>query len=282
MNPAALLTEGPLALETAVGNVRFKVRANVEQKRLHAYSIYAHYLAMLVLESTSDLPRKEARRDADAVRGEITSEYGELNLANALNYIWDLGIPVLPLHDPGAFHAACWRAAGRDIVVLKQKKGSLSRWLFDLLHEFWHTGQKRDEVDRMVLQGEGMLFGVDQDEEEEANLFAGDVMLKGRAEELAKLCVEAAKGKVEYLKSVVPRVALSEGVSSSALANYMAFRLGLQKINWWGTAENLQERDEDPFHLACGILMARTDFSKLSPPDRELLLQATSNGELDT
>jgi len=65
-------------------------------------------------------------------------------------------------------------------------------------------------------------------------------MLDGRAEELAEQCVTAAKNRVELLKNAVPSVAQSGGVQVDALANYMAFRLSLQGINWWGAANNLQ------------------------------------------
>ena len=83
-------------------------------------------------------------------------------------------------------------------------------------------------------------------EEEEAMAFAGGVLLGGRAEELAQKCVTAAEGSVEKLKGVVPKIARVEGVDVSSLANYMAFRLTLQGIEWWGTATNLQACSGDP------------------------------------
>ena len=46
----------PLQLNTAsVGAVRFKVSSNANEKRLTAYTVYAHYLALLLLEATPDL-----------------------------------------------------------------------------------------------------------------------------------------------------------------------------------------------------------------------------------
>ena len=44
-----------------------------------------------------------------------------------------------------------------------------------------------------------------------ASKFAGDVMLAGRAEELADLCVREAENRVEWLKQVLPRVAAERG-----------------------------------------------------------------------
>ena len=110
--------------------------------------------------------------------------------------------------------------------------------------------------------------------EQAANQFAGDVLLDGRAEMLVQRCVDEAKGSVERLKGVVPRVASSEHVDTSALANYLAFRLSMQNINWWGTATNLQSVDDDPWSMCRDVLIARADLASLNPLDRDLLKQA--------
>ena len=73
------------------------------------------------------------------------------------------------------------------------------------------------------------------------------VLLDGRAEELVQLCVTEAKGSVERLKRVVPQCGRLGARRHRALANYMAFRLSMQDINWWGAATNLQSKDEDPW-----------------------------------
>ena len=75
-------------------------------------------------------------------------------------------------------------------------------------------------------------------EEIAASEFAGDVILGGQAQVLSEMCVAAANNSVERLKRVVPVVARREGVSVGALANYLAFRLSCQGINWWGAAVN--------------------------------------------
>ena len=111
-------------------------------------------------------------------------------------------------------------------------------------------------------------------EEQAASNFAGNVMLDGRAEALVQECVEAAQGHVEWLKNAVPRVAGSAGVPVDALANYMAFRLSLQGINWWGTASNLQV---DGLSLMCTpreLLLDQLNLGLLNPIDRDLLMRA--------
>jgi hypothetical protein len=146
-----------------------------------------------------------------------------------------------------------------------------SRWEFDFLHEVGHISSGLANTDGGV---------VDADEastdpaEIEANQFAGAVLLDGRAEDLVQLCVIEAKGSVERLKKVVPHVASSEHVDTGSLANYMAFRLSMQDINWWGAATNLQSKGEDPWATCRDLLVERCDLSALNPIDRELLKQA--------
>ena len=100
------------------------------------------------------------------------------------------------------------------MIVLKQRTNFPARWLDDLLHEFRHAGEEPAELSRTVLEAPETSEERRKSEEEiEATLFASDVVLDGRAEEIVKKCVEATKrngsgsGRLELLKSVVPAVA---------------------------------------------------------------------------
>ncbi len=102
--------------------------------------------------------------------------------------------------------------------------------------------------------------------------------------ELVKLCVQATKrskgpGRLELLKSELPRVAARENVPVDSLANYMAFRLSLQGENWWGAATNLQRTDDDPWRIARDVLLERANFARLTGMDKELLTQALTDTE---
>ena len=279
--PAAILAATPLQVSTAaVGAPRFKVAKRTDAQRLSAYTVYAHYLALLVLEATVDLPRRPIPTEALEVRQAVLATYGALTFEHMLRYVWSCGVPVLPLQDPGAFHGACWRVDQRNVIVLKQGTRSVARWLIDLLHELRHAGQAPDQDQLAVIEaGEATPGGWDAPEEQAATHFAGDVVLAGRAEELAELCVQAAHGSVERLKAVVPRVAAREHVPADALANYMAFRLSLQGHNWWGAATNLQEAGPDPWQTTRDLLLAQANVDRLNDVDRTLLLQALSDVE---
>ncbi len=278
--PGAIFGAEPLQVDpTILGAARFKIPARVSERRWSVYTVYSHYLALLILQATWKLPQKPIPTDVEEVHSAVIESYGTLTFEHLLRYVWDLGIPVLPLKDPGAFHGACWRVDGRNVIVLKQSTRLEARWLFDLPHELRHAGQEPDKEQLAIIEPSEMSDEMRSDEERDASQFAGNLLLAGKAEELAEECVQLAKGSVERLKSVVPRVASEAGVPVGALANYMAFRLSLQGLNWWGAATNLQGDGADPWRIARDILLERVDFGSLSESDRSLLLQAVSESD---
>ncbi len=279
-----ILSDAPFALRKDVlAEARFKVPARTDQQFFAAYSLYSHYLALVLLQCTSHVkPRHAIPTDADSLRTAVSAG-NRITLERLLEYSWDeLGIPVLPLNDPGAFHGACWRIKGRNVIVLKQRTRSFARWIIDLLHELRHLSRRPSDEDVAIVEPEVLAKDSPPeviDEEAEATDFAGEVALGGRAEELAQKCVEMASGKLELLKTAVPKVAKKESVPVDMLANYMAYRLSLQGENWWGAAQNLQPRDGNPWQMARDLVLARADFRNVNSIDKELLLQALSETE---
>lgn len=285
--PEAIIGRDSLFVDQGVlGAARFKVNKRAEQKRLSAYTFYAHYLALQLLEATSDVTPTAVPVDYRTFRANVIARYGDIGFRSVLSYVWDLGITVLPLKDSGAFHGAMWRVKNRNLLVLKQATMSLDRWLHDLLHETFHAGQEPELPERTLIEApEISEERRESDEEWDATQFAADVVLDGRAEELAKACVNATKaragtsGSVERLKTVVPNVAEKAGVPVGALANYMAYRLALQNIDWWGTAQKLQNVDGDPWLMARDVLLQRVQLSRVRGFDRDLLLRALSDSD---
>jgi transcriptional regulator with XRE-family HTH domain/Zn-dependent peptidase ImmA (M78 family) len=272
---AEILGPGQPQMNFAIaGGARFKLPAKTDNIRLGAYAIYAHHLACLTLESMPELAARTIPRDpADVVR-EIRERFGRIDLRSALEYARGLGVVVLPLDDSGAFHGACWRVKGRNVVVLKQQTKSEARWLFDLFHELWHAGEEPGLEERTILEtAETDPERRRAPEEKKASRFAGDIVLDGRAEKLVAMIVAETGGDIPKFKTAVPRIARREGVSTESLANYVAFRLSLQGENWWGTANNLQTPG-DPWAIARDFFLAKCDLSLLDRVDRGLLTRA--------
>jgi transcriptional regulator with XRE-family HTH domain/Zn-dependent peptidase ImmA (M78 family) len=266
--------EQPMLDFAVAGAARFKLPARVSDRRLNTYTVYAHHLSWLSLAATESMPVQSIPRDPSEVIRAIQTHHGKLSFRTALDYVWSLGIVVLPLDDEGAFHGACWRIKGRNVIVLKQRTCSEARWLFDLLHELWHASEEPELQERTTLE----LPESDDDrrnaaEEKHASRFAGNVVLSGRAEELVDMVVQETGGIIPKFKAALPRIARREGVSADSFANYMAFRLSLQRENWWGTANNLQPAG-NPWSIARDAFLLRCDFSALDETDRGLLTRA--------
>ena len=275
VSPGALIGAEPLQGSQLLATTRFKVPVGANEERLTAYTFYAHYVAMLLLEATTHLPTKPIPNGPKAVRAAIIEQYGNTDFASVLRFIWGHGVPVLPLDDPGAFHGACWRANGRNVIALKRRSKLFARWVQLALHEFFHAGEEPDSPDFSVVEETDTPdLRRETREEKRANRFAAEVILDGRANELAQKCMTDAAGRVEWLKSIVPRVAEEAGVPADGLAEYVAYRLTEQDHNWWGAATNIQNRGGNPWMVARDIALEHVDFSRLNPTDRELLALA--------
>lgn len=269
-----------LAVPRADNAALFKVYKGAEERRTVFLAAFARYVAQLLLRATPSLEPKPIPNQPTAFRELVLQRFGAITLNSVVSTLWDLGVIVVGLSDSGGFHGACWRIAGRNVIVLKQGARTEARWLHDLLHETWHAASVPDEPEFGWLDDEILPAARrNSPEEKRASRFAGDVQLNGRAEELARECVDAASKKVERLKAVVPRVALARGVPTGALANYLAWRLTLDGVNWWGTAANLQERDGEPLRVVRDFLVPRVDWSRLDRLDRDIL--ARTLGEDD-
>ncbi len=279
-----LLSERPpqLNLEAlAIG--RFKLPAKSNEETLSAYTLYAHYLAVLVEQCAMNLPAVRLPESWKEVHEALAGGACEtITWKAALDYVWSLGIPVLPLQDSGAFHGAVWVIRGRPIIVVKQGFRLLARWLFDLIHELAHL------VEHGCKEGLAPQFQVveghpisqerrESSEEEAANEFAEDVLFHGRSDEIERVCAAAARGNLRNLKNVIHDVARQEHVHPGVLANHMAFRLAQQQERWWSTASTLQASDEDPYSVARDGLLSRIKLQELNQVDREILMRACSD-----
>ncbi len=269
----------PLNVPThAMAQARFKVAANAQRSSLPAYTVYAHYLALLMLQATSAVTPKPIPLSWRHVRQQIVSMFGEITLLSVVRYMWSLGVAVLPLNDPGSFHGATWRVRGRNVVVVKQKTASEARWIIDLLHELWHAGQDPDNHEHATIEAENLYMTLNQQIDEEiATDFAADVVFKGKADELAEAAAKASNGRIEWLKGAVQRTARSYEVRTDLLANHLAFRLAREDKDWWATAASLQPISSDPWDSVRNVALEYVDWDSLHGQDKTLLQQALAN-----
>lgn len=257
---------------------RFKMPKGRDARSVAIYTAYAFHLAQICARAMANAPREHAPANWKTFRARVLEKYGALDLRTALAFAWDLGVVVLPLSDPGAFHGACWRIDNVNVVVLKQSTAYTARWLFDLLHELFHAAQSPDAPTLEVVEAPETSDERRESKEEMAAMrFAGNVALDGQAETLAKRCVAEAGGDLRRLKRAAQDVSASEHADLSLLANYLAFRLSFQGENWWGAAANLQSTGEQPLMVARDAFFERFDFSGLDGGELELLTLALND-----
>ena len=274
--PSVLFSSAHIDVPTAaLSHARFKLPANARRSALPAYTVYAHFLALLLIQATPGVVPKPIPASWRHVRGQILDRFGELTLLNIVRYMWDLGVVILPLNDSGQFHAATWRVRGRNVIVIKQQTSSEARWIIDVLHELWHASQNQELSEHGVIEADSLYLTADQlIEEQIATDFAADVVFKGRANELAEQIAETSSHRMEWLKSAVQRVAKAHDVRSDLLANYLAYRLSLEGQNWWGTAAKLQTDGSDPWECVRDFVAGNIRWEAVHGGDRQLLEQA--------
>jgi transcriptional regulator with XRE-family HTH domain len=261
----------PPTLDTAALAGRFKELSRDRGPSRGPYVDYVFRLATIVSETARRPDFVGLPADPEALAAAIRAERGDLGFLGVLGFLWDHGVAVLPLHDAGEFHGACWLIDEQPVIVLKQTLGYDARWAFDLGHEVFHVLHHLSAEQTAVVELEE-IGQSHAEEEREASDFAGELLLGPDPHVLAARAVQRAGGNVAHLKGVLPTFAEAEGVDVGALANYFARRLqDEQGINLWGLAANLQKDRQEARQVALAALRERLDWEFLDDDERLLL-----------
>jgi transcriptional regulator with XRE-family HTH domain/Zn-dependent peptidase ImmA (M78 family) len=260
-----------------IPNVRYKVPKGRNAVRVGAYTMYAHSIASIVAQATKDLPNKIIPNDPYTIYNSIKSKYGSINLEALMRYVWELGVPVITLNDPGTFHAVCFRIHNKNIIILKQNTLSTAKWMFDLLHEVWHALKDGEQI----VHTDTDMRNTRNSEEKIANLFSAAALLGKNPQILAELCKNHAQNNIARMKLAIEKVAEMENVRADVLANYLAFRYQMEGNNsLWGIAENMQEKmNLTTRTTARNLLFEYSNLDLVSATDLDLLQQAIIPGE---
>ena len=259
---------------SVIAATRFKLPPRADKKAVTGYTLYAHYLAALLVQCVEYKPSRELPSTPHEFYEAVTELKNPMTFERVVRFLWDCGIIVLPLSDAGGFHGAVWKISGRFVMVLKQSTPLESRWLYDALHESGHirNGDVTDggslvEIQEISPETRGS-------EEKAANEWSENILFDGHSEKLEEVCTKACNGQLQKLKVALPRVAKEFNVNLGSLANHMAYRLAEQHENWWGAAHNLQVSKRNPFGIAREILLQNVNLARLCAFDRELILRA--------
>ncbi len=270
--PQEIFNNDQLQLVTSqIPEVRFKLPRGRNELRVNAYTKYAHYIATLIEQVTRNIKQAVLPTNPYEIYKSIISKFGSIDLPNLVRFTWNLGIPVIALDDPGAFDGVCFQINKKKFIILKQNTTFEARWMFDLLHEFWHATIQGASTVHISLE----IWKNPNPEDVKANQFASAALLGRIPSDLAKLCVQEASKTIIQSK-IIKKIAEREGVRVDVLANYLAFRMQKdKKENIWSIAHKLQKRTKiDPRIIIKNIFLENADLSSLSTTNMEILGRA--------
>ena len=273
--PERLLGSAPLVMGPA--RAKFKLPAGADHAVVHAHAVYAGHVAGILAEAARGARRHPPRDDPYMLRADILDGgEGAITLPLLVEHAWDAGIAVAHL-PPLSFHAAYFGGEGAGVAMLSRGVATESRLMFDLAHEMCHAARGRDSIDADEHDTSA--------EESEANKFAHAVLVGPHADRMFKACMDMCASGADtwdlaLLRQAVLAVAREEGARADSLANYVAHRLADESIcNWWGTAQNLQEKMPGWRDIVTSAVLARADLSCLSDSDFALLSDVMGVGQ---
>lgn len=270
------LTAGAPTSPQLVGAVQFKTITTADPKSSPLLALAAA-VAQIVRRHV-DAPASEPIPDAATARAQMLDLSGQVTLASLVEWMWNRGIPVIPLHGKGGFCAAVLSVDGRHAVIVKETRDHLAYWLFDLAHEFGHIAlghvHNEDLVDVDALSPGGSKEYPDA-QEEAANRFALELLL-GDADSLVHEVERDAQGSYLRFKGAVVTVARKANVNAGLLGVVAAYELGDlgEPKDRWGSANNLSAADGSGRDVVRAALAGRLTTAVTPELDR-LLLEAT-------
>lgn len=271
----------PSPLNFAHGGARFKTISGSSSRPVHAYAAYAHYVAALAVEHSSEIEANALPQSWQEFTRQLMLEDGNFELENILNLAWKCGVIVIPMSGKNSMHGAVWKINGRFIIVLKQTNSGTARWIFDLLHELAHISLGHVTEDQGVIEETEIAFDSEDPDEIAANDWAESCLFGGASDEIENACVDASGGNVKFLGRAVKEVAKQFDMSVGVVANHMAWRLSSQGTNWWGAAQNLQSNDREAREIVLQNFLKHIKFETMNSGDQALLLKAISTANND-
>lgn len=269
------LTAGPPSSPRLAGAVQFKTTSSSDPNESPLLALAAT-VAQIVRDHL-DIPEARPVPDAATVRAEITDASGQVTLASLLDWMWNHGIPVIPLHGKAGFCAAVLSLDGNHAVIIKETREQLAYWLFDLAHELGHLANGHVHDDALVdvdALSPGGRKGHD-DQEDAADKFALELLL-GDADALVREVERESRGSYMRFKGAVVTVARKANVNAGLLGVVAAYALGDlgEPKDRWGSANNLSAA-EGAGRVFVREALARRLTTTITPELDRLLVDAT-------
>jgi len=271
------LASGTMPRPALAGPVQFKTTTHTGDPAASPLLTLGTTVAQIVRRHTDLVAAPGSIGDASGVRSEMVDSSGQLNLESMVDWMWDHGIPVIPLHGKGGFCAAVLVVGGGPAVIVKETRDHVAYWMFDLAHELGHLalGHVHDDglvdVDALTPTGDASPDA----QENAANEYALALLLDNAADLLGRVEAESRGSHLRF-KGAVVTVARQANVNAGLLGVVAAKALTQvgEPKDRWGSANNLSLADGAPRPIVREALRRRLTSSIERELDR-LLVQAT-------
>lgn len=256
--------------------VQFKTATHAKAPEGSPLLTLSGVVADVVLNHTQLAATPPQLPAAAELRAQLVDDDGRVTLHSMIEWLWDHGIPVIPLHGKGGFCAAVLAANEAPVVIIKEVRDHMAYWMFDVAHEVGHIalghigGRGLVDVDDPTPGDRETQDG----QERAANDYALELTL-GRPDDLIRRVDVESQGSYLRFKGAVATVARQANVNAGLLgvvAAKVLTHVGEGKDRW-GSANNLSLADGSPRPVAQAALERRITAS-IEPEVDAVLLRA--------
>lgn len=274
---ADALASGTMPRPVLAGPVQFKTTTHTGDPAASPLLTLGTTVAQIIRRHIDVDAAPRSLTDAAVVRNQMVDAAGQLTLESMVEWMWDHGIPVIPLHGKGGFCAAVLAVDGGPTVIVKETRDHVAYWMFDIAHELGHIalGHVHDngliDVDALSPAGDAS----DDAQEDAANEYALALLLDNTNDLLRRVETEARGSHLRF-KGAVVTVARQASVNAGLLGVVAAKALthvGEHKDRW-GSANNLSLADGAARPVLRHALQRRLT-SAIEPELDRLLVYAT-------
>jgi len=265
------LLDGVPVNQPPPAEVRFKL-IHPGAPRESALINLAYLVSQAIRQAASGPSYNGIDSDPARIRSLAADDAGKVTLDSLVGWMWNAGIPVIPLFGRGGFAGTAWVVDGDPVVVLKDMRNFASLWLFDLAHELGHLARGHlarggiIDVDAPQVQPE------EDQEEQDASAFALQLLLPEYQALLSQVRVEARGSHLRF-KNAVATVAQRADVRVGLLGMVAAYALtevGEYKDRW-GSATNLARPEGSGRGPVQRALWEHLDPGRLPAVDRAIV-----------
>ncbi len=215
--------------------------------------------------------------DPLTIRESVTDDATGITLDGLLDWCWNAGIIVVPMKAPGGFSAGAWLIGDQPVVILKEAPDYKAYWLFALAHELGHFAlghvARNGLIDVESVWGEN-----DDDQENDANAYALELLVPGHVEMLKEIERRSA-GSEAHKKFKFKAIDAAKSRNHNVPLVLLTAAFGLPNLaepkDRWGSANNEAAKEGSAHRVVAKEFARHLDLEQLDRPDALLLRAVT-------